>query len=145
MPNLTISARGQYRNKKGTLVFRYAVKGSKAALEAYEDSQGEFYTVDDKTGEPLFFTPRFAGKTATLVVTDEGRAYVDMSELEQQASLISQFGGNLGQAMADAFARQLAGGGSAAKPVADKPDDKPADDKQPIDSEPKATARRVKR
>ena len=145
MHYLTLSSRGQYRNKKGTLVFRYAVSGSKAALEAYEDSQGEYYTVDDKSGEPLFFTPRFAGKKATLVVTDEGRAYVDMSELEQQASLISQFGGNLGQAMADAFARSLAGGTAAPKPAA-KPDGPDGEqDKQPLDSEPKTTARRIKR
>jgi hypothetical protein len=124
MNNLKLTSVGQYRNKKGTLVFRYKVSGSPSALQAYEDSQGEYYTVDDKTGDPLFFTPRFAGKTATLVVTDEGRAYVDMSELEQQASIIAQFGGNLGQAMADAFARKLSGGGSASETPASQPKDR---------------------
>ena len=124
MHNLKLTSVGQYRNKKGTLVFRYKVSGSPAALSAYEDSQGEYYTVDDKTGDPLFFTPRFAGKTATLVVTDENRAYVDMSELEQQASMIAQFGGNLGQAMADAFAKKLSGGGSAPETPTPQPKDK---------------------
>ena len=77
--------------------------------KAFEEAQGEYYVQDQETGDVLYFTPRFAGKTATLIVTDEGRVYVDMSELEQQASLISQFGGNLGQAMADAFASKLSG------------------------------------
>jgi len=109
MHNLKLQSVGQYRNKKGTLVFRYKVSGSPSAMEAFEEAQGEYYVQDQETGDVLYFTPRFAGKTATLIVTDEGRVYVDMSELEQQASLISQFGGNLGQAMADAFASKLSG------------------------------------
>ena len=40
-----------------------------------------------------------------------------MSELEQQASMIAQFGGNLGQAMADAFAKKLSGGSSTPEPT----------------------------
>jgi hypothetical protein len=112
MHNLKLQSVGQYRNKKGTLVFRYKVSGSPSAMEAFEDAQGEYFVQDQETGDVLYFTPRFAGKTATLCVTDEGKVYVDMSELEQQASLISQFGGNLGQAMADSFANKLSGGSS---------------------------------
>lgn len=124
MHNLKLQSVGQYRNQKQTLVFRYKVSGSPAALQAYEEAQGEYYVEDQKTGDVLYFTPRFAGKTATLVVTDEGRIYVDMSELEQQASLISQFGGNLGQAMADAFASKLSGASSStAKKTATVNDD----------------------
>ena len=117
MHNLKLTSVGQYRNKKGTLVFRYKVSGSASALSAYEDAQGQYYTVDQDTGDVLFFTPRFAGKNATLIVTDEGKTYVDMSELEQQASMIAQFGGNLGQAMADAFAKKLSGGSSTPEPT----------------------------
>jgi hypothetical protein len=107
MHKLNLKSAGQYRNKKGTLVFRYEVSGSPSALDAYEESQGQYYTVDDKTNAPMFFTPRFAGKTATLVVTDEGKAYVDMSELEQQASLVAQLGGSLGDAMAAEIAKRF--------------------------------------
>ena len=142
MHNLTLSSRGQYRNKKGTLVFRYAVKGSPAAMQAYEDAQGQYHTVDQDTNEVLFFTPRFAGKNATLIVTDEGKVYIDMSELEQQASLISQFGGNLGQAMADAFARKLSGGSANTPVSAPKPEAK-ADESLPEPAP--APTRRVKR
>lgn len=144
MHNLSLSARGQYRNKKGTLVFRYAVKGSASAMQAYEDAQGQYYVVDQDTNEVLFFTPRFAGKTATLIVTEEGKVYVDMSELEQQASLIAQFGGNLGQAMADAFTRKLSGGSSSAPaPAAPKAESKP-DESLPEPAAAPAT-RRVRR
>lgn len=115
MNKLNIVSRGNYRNKKGTRVFRYAVKGSPDAISAYRDAQGEYFVEDAVSGEILYFTPRFAGKTATLIVTEEGKVYVDMSELEEQASLIEQFGGNLGQAMADAFAKKLVVGGSASK------------------------------
>jgi len=130
MNKLNLSSRGQYRNKRGTIVFRYAVKGTEAAMDAFEQAQGEYHVVDQDSGETLYFTPRFAGKNATLIVTDEGKVYVDMSELEQQASLISQFGGNLGQAMADAFARKLGGGSASSSPKASKSDegDEGADD-----------------
>jgi hypothetical protein len=151
MNKLNLSSRGQYRNKRGTIVFRYAVKGTDKAMQAFEDAQGEYHVVDQDSGETLYFTPRFAGKNATLIVTDEGKVYVDMSELEQQASLIAQFGGNLGQAMADTFARKLAGGGSASsKPTADKADEQDEDNgglPEPQEEKPasKPASRRVRR
>lgn len=149
MHKLKLSSRGQYRNSKGTMVFRYAVKGNESAMDAFEDAQGEYHVVDQKTAEVLYFTPRFAGKDATLIVTEEGKVYVDMSELEQQASLIAQFGGNLGQAMADAFARKLSGGSATSKPIAkDEPENSNDDGGLPTESEkpaPKATSKRVRR
>lgn len=110
---LNLTSRGNYRNKKGTRVFRYCVKGSADAMKAYESAQGEYYIVDAVSGESLYFTPRFAGKNATLIVTEEGKVYVDMSELEEQASLIEQFGGNLGQAIAHETAKAFVHGKSA--------------------------------
>lgn len=110
---LNLTSRGNYRNKKGTRVFRYCVKGSADAMKAYESAQGEYYIVDAVSGESLYFTPRFAGKNATLIVTEEGKVYVDMSELEEQASLIEQFGGNLGQAIANETAKAFVHGKSA--------------------------------
>ena len=110
---LNLTSRGNYRNKKGTRVFRYCVKGSADAMKAYESAQGEYYIVDAVSGESLYFTPRFAGKNATLIVTEEGKVYVDMSELEEQASLIEQFGGNLGQASAHETAKAFVHGKSA--------------------------------
>jgi hypothetical protein len=115
--NLTITDQGSYRNKKGTTVFRYSVKGSKDAMEAYEDAQGEYFVNDEKLG-PLYFTPRYAGRTATLVVNDEtAKVYIDDSEMQKQASIVSQYGGNLGQAMATAAAAKLMGMPSTSVPV----------------------------
>lgn len=110
---LNLTSRGNYRNKKGTRVFRYCVKGSADAMKSYAEAQGEYHIVDAVSGETLYFTPRFAGKNATLVVTEEGKVYVDMSELEEQASLIEQFGGNLGQAIAAETAKSFVHGKSA--------------------------------
>lgn len=144
MNKLTIKSRGQYRNKKGTLVFRYAVSGSPAAMDAYEQAQGDYYTKDTSTDEVLYFTTRFCGKSATLVVTEDLKVYPDMSELEQQASFVAQLGGNLGEAMAAEIARKLAGGStsSAGKPSTKSDDqDNGSDADEKLDEEPKRTTR----
>ena len=144
MNKLTIKSRGQYRNKKGTLVFRYAVTGSPTAMAAYEEAQGEYFTKDTTTDEVLYFTTRFCGKSATLVVTEDLKVYPDMSELEQQASFVAQLGGNLGEAMAAEIARKLAGGSSASssKPATkgDESDNQSEEDER-LDEEPKRTTR----
>lgn len=119
MKKLKLQSRGQYRNSRRKIVFRYAVSGSPDAIKAYEEAQGEYYREDDATGEPLWFSLSFIGKTGTLVVTEDGKIYADTSELEQQASLVAQLGGNLGMAMATEIARQMTQ--SASAPVASQP------------------------
>ncbi len=107
---------GMYVSRNGNETFRYKVTGSPDALSAYEEAQGEYYTVDDATGNVLWFTTRYAGENATIVVTDAGKIYADMSEFAKQASLAKQFGGNLGQELARSAAEKLIG-----KPVAGTP------------------------
>jgi len=75
MNKLSAECIGNYVSKNGNVVFRYKVTGSAEAMSAYEDAQGEYYTVDDATGNVLWFTTRFAGDKATLVVTDAGKIY----------------------------------------------------------------------
>lgn len=145
MSKLTIKSRGQYRNKKGTLVFRYAVSGAPDAMKAYEDAQGDYFTQDTATDEVLYFTTKFCGKTATLVVTDEGKVYPDMTELEQQASFVAQLGGNLGEAMAREIAKKLATSGPGSAPSTSKDSADDEQDEEKIDAEPaKPVARRRK-
>lgn len=145
MSKLTIKSRGQYRNKKGTLVFRYAVSGAPDAMKAYEDAQGEYFTQDATTDEVLYFTTKFCGKTATLVVTEDGKIYPDMSELEQQASFVAQLGGNLGEAMAREIAKKLATSGPGSAPSKSADDDESSDEDEKLDAEPaKPVARRRK-
>lgn len=88
-------------------VFVYSVSGSKEQLEKFKTAQGDFHRVDED-GTPLWFTTRFAGDNAKLIITDRG-VIADMSEFDAAASLADQFGGNLGQELARAAANKLMG------------------------------------
>lgn len=113
---------GMYISRNGNETFRYKVTGSPEAMVAYEEAQGEYYTVDETTGNALWFTTRFAGDIADLIVSNSGKIYADMSNYAKQASLAKQFGGNLGQELARAAAEKLVG-----KPVANTtPEQTPA-------------------
>lgn len=109
MNKLTAECIGNYVSRNGNVTFRYKVTGPAEAMQAYEDAQGDYYTVDDATGNVLWFTTRFCGDKATLVVSDKGKVYADMTEFHKQASLAKQFGGNLGQELARAAATKLVG------------------------------------
>lgn len=126
---MKIKLLGQYRKQgTGKLVFRYAVTGSKEQLEAYKEAQGENY-VETEDGVPLFFTTRFAGKAGSLIISSNGSVSADMSEFDQAASLIEQFPGPLGQAIAAATAQKLMGGALNVAPEVK------AEAKKPIDQE----------
>lgn len=100
--------------KNGNTVFIYKVTGTSSALTAYEDAKGEYYRVDEATGDVLYFTTRFMGDKATLVINDKGNIYPDMSEFNKAASLAKQFGGNLGQELARIAASKLMGTSASA-------------------------------
>lgn len=108
-----------YTSKQGNKVFVYSVSGTEAQLEEFEAAQGDNHRVDDKTGEPLWFTTRCVGNSGTLIITTNGKVVPDMSAFDQAASLAKQYGGNLGEELAKAAAAQLIGGGApVATPVA---------------------------
>jgi len=120
MKKLTATLIGQYVNKKGNDVFRYKVTGSPDAMEAYESVQGDYHREDEETGNVLWFSSRFCGDTATLVVNeDTSKVYADMSEFKKIASLSSQFGGALGQEIARQGVSKLLGR-KAVEPVETK-------------------------
>lgn len=82
-----------------TVVFRYRIpKGQNAeALEAYADVQGSYFREDEETGDALYFTTKFAGDKATLIInTESGKCYPDMSAMRKAASLAKQFGSVVG-------------------------------------------------
>jgi hypothetical protein len=109
----------QYRSSKsGNIVFVYGVTGSAAELETYANVQGDNLRTDEKTGKSLFFSNRFFGKSGDLIITDAGKVVADMSHFDQQASLVAQFGGDFGKALADAAAAALLGN----KPSTDTPE-----------------------
>ena len=105
-----------YRSSKsGNIVYRYEVSGTATELENYKVSQGNNYVESDTTGKPLWFTTRYAGESVNLIITGKGNVIADMSEIEQANSLIAQFPGALGDAIARATAERLLGN---VKPVA---------------------------
>lgn len=89
-----------YRSKKGTPTFVYNVEGTKDELKQYKDSQGTYYREDSESKKPLFFTARYVGEKGTLLITSNGNCVPDMSEFDKQASLAAQYGGNLGEQLA---------------------------------------------
>jgi hypothetical protein len=89
-----------YRSKKGTPTFVYNVEGTKEELKTYKDSQGTYYREDSETKKALFFTARYVGEEGTLLITSNGNCVPDMSEFDKQASLAAQYGGNLGEQLA---------------------------------------------
>lgn len=104
----TATFRGDYVSKSGNVTFRYAVTGKPEALAIFEDVQDIHHRVDEATGEYLWFTTRYCGDTATLIVnSDTGKIYPDMSEFRKQASLAKQFGGNLGDQIAQSAVSKL--------------------------------------
>lgn len=128
MNKLTIECLGMYVSRNGNDTFRYKVSGSPDALSAYEQAQGQYYTVDDVTGDVLWFTTRYAGEKAILVVTDAGKIYPDMSTYAKQASLAKQFGGNLGQELAKSAVAKLIGSTPATTAEPAQPTRKVTDD-----------------
>ena len=89
-----------YRSKKGTPTFVYAVEATKEELKTYKEAQGNYYREDSETKLPLWFTARYVGEQADLVITSNGNVVADMQEFDKQASLAAQYGGNLGEFLA---------------------------------------------
>ena len=91
------------------LIFVYLVTGTAEQMTEFRDIQSANLREDEK-GNPLFFTSRYAGETAMLTLNHSGTDYyVDNTEMDKQASLVAQFGGNLGQAIAMQIAAQATG------------------------------------
>ena len=102
-----------YKSKKGNTTFVYSVTGNEANLAKYKQIQGDFYREDETTKKPLFFTTRFVGDNVSLIITPNDKVVPDMSEFDKASSLATQYGGNLGQALASAAANKLMGGNNS--------------------------------
>ena len=95
--------------KNGNSVFVYEVNATPAEVEKLKEAQGDYFRPDDVTGKPLFFTTKNVGPKGKLIITGKGQVIADMSEYEAAASLVAQFGGNLGQELAKASVAKLMG------------------------------------
>ena len=108
-----------YRSKNGNVTFVYGVTCNAVELKAYKKAQGEFFR-ETEDGTPLWFTTRCIGDAGSLLISQDGaKVYPDMSEFDQLASIVEQYGGNLGDHLAATAAAKLIGGSSTpATPVA---------------------------
>lgn len=117
-----------YRKKgTGTPVFVYKVTGTDDELAEYELNQDSNLRKDEEDGSPLFFTTRYTGDNINIVKTQSDRYVADTQELEKAASMVSAYGGNLGDALASQFAAKIAGNirsTPAATPVPKKESEK---------------------
>ena len=95
--------------KNGNSVFVYEVQATPQEIEKLKEAQGEYFREDEVTKKPLFFTTRNVGPKGKLIITGKGQVIADMSEYEAAASLVAQFGGNLGVELAKASVAKLMG------------------------------------
>lgn len=107
-----------------TTVFVYKVSGNAEQLAAYKKAQGDNF-VEDETNGILWFTTRGCGQTGSLIITSAGKVVADMSQFDMQASLAQQFGGSLGQALANNAAQSLNIGQAQSTPVQTAQDPEP--------------------
>ena len=114
---LTAKLVRQYKkeNKRGAMIdmFVYHVSGTQPELDKYKEVQGDFYRVDELAGnKPCWFSTEYYGQKCNLVITQpkegkEPRVIADTSKTAQMNSLIRQFPGAIGKAIAENIAKQL--------------------------------------
>lgn len=71
--------------KSGTLHV-YAVNGTKSDLASYEETQGEYFRTDDKTGKPTYFSRKYLGTNAALQLSENqesGEVYYQVIKSEE--------------------------------------------------------------
>lgn len=98
-----------YTSKNGTPTCRYTVEGTTAELKAYKKVQGDYHRVQKPSegGKHLWFTTRYVGDVAELIITESGNVIANQEEFNKQKMLVEQAGGNLGQELAKAFAEKM--------------------------------------
>ena len=122
---MKVSLTRSYRSKNGNVTFVYAVKGNPSDLQSFRDAQGDYYREDDN-GNPLWFTTRCIGDTGKLIITSTGNIVPDMSEYDKASSLVSQYGGNFGEALSKAMIEKMLGKSTTSSPSVPKQQDIPS-------------------
>lgn len=122
---MKVSLTRSYRSKNGNVTFVYAVKGNPSDLQSFRDAQGDYYREDDN-GNPLWFTTRCIGDTGKLIITSTGNIVPDMSEYDKASSLVSQYGGNFGEALSKAMIEKMLGKSTTSSPSVPKQQDVPS-------------------
>lgn len=123
---MKVSLVRSYRSKNGNVTFVYGVKGNPSELQSFRDAQGDYYREDDNNN-PLWFTTRCIGDTGKLIITSTGNIVPDMSEYDKASSLVSQYGGNFGEALSKAMIEKMLGKSTTSNNPVPKQQDVPSD------------------
>ena len=83
---LTVKSKVREYIRNGSPVFVYALAGSKEELAEYKKTQGDYYREEEKTKEPLFFSPRPIATGTQLAPNREGTRFVVQQDLEAQVA-----------------------------------------------------------
>jgi hypothetical protein len=93
MKNIKVIFLRKYTTGKGKPQFIYTlVNPTPEQLASFKAWKGEFYRVDEKTGQTLFFSSRFVGPKTELLLTENGKWVIDDTALVQLASLTQAYG-----------------------------------------------------
>jgi hypothetical protein len=77
------------------------------AIKGVHYREGEPNTPE--AGKPLWFSFDYFGEECIAKISKNNKIYADNTEMRKQASLVKQFGGDLGKSLADLAAAQLLG------------------------------------
>ena len=106
--NMKATYQRQHTSSKTNVpVFVYSVEGTELELARLREVQGANHRTDKETNKDLWFTTRYAGDEAKLIITQNNKVIADMSEFKKLDSLSKQFGGNLGEQIAKQAAAML--------------------------------------
>jgi len=79
--------------KPSVLVFVYAIKGTPEQLAKFKAVKGENYREDKDTKDALFFSQRFAGVEAEIILNKKETDWnIGNEEMELLANLTAQYG-----------------------------------------------------
>jgi len=100
--------------RNGKQIFVSRVSGTKEELAKYKEVQGENYR-EDEDGTPLHYSTgvRHADGSALKLTRAGDKFFVDQSEKAKNISLVAQYPGPIGDALAAQIAAKLLNGNTA--------------------------------
>lgn len=108
---MKINKIGSYPSKKNKLetTFVYEVSGTDAELLKYRELKGDNYQ-QSPSGKPIYWSSRAYLPDTILKFNFKGDGvFADTSELDDAAALARQYGGNLGQSIAEYKVQEIFG------------------------------------
>jgi hypothetical protein len=102
---VSVKFKSSYKKEGGKTIFVYRVTGSPENIARYKELQGG-NLVEETPGKPLYFTQFALGAEGQLIL-GETRIIPDRSHLDMAQSLAAQYGGNLGETIAQQMLKGL--------------------------------------